>query len=86
MMWRFASFAVPRTQQSEYSEFIFKNSVSNCYLGNIHPARQVLANPASAAKRHAARGYSLGAPAIRAAKAAAWERRCMPSLASSEDT
>jgi hypothetical protein len=30
--------------------------------------------------------YSPDAPASRAASAAAWERRCMPSLASSEDT
>src|SRR5579859_1313165 len=31
MMWRFASFAVSRTQQSKYSEFMFKNSVFNGY-------------------------------------------------------
>jgi hypothetical protein len=75
MMCRFDSFAVPLTQQSKSSEFMGKNSVFGIYQGNI-PGPRIRARC----------GHSAGVPAIRAAKAAAWERRCMPSLASREDT
>jgi hypothetical protein len=86
-MCRFASFAVPLTQQLKSSEFMWKNAVFNVYSDNpAGPGKGHAGTAAGATGGRCRCGYSPGAPASLAAKAAAWERRCMPSLDSSEDT